>query len=300
MRDQVFISYSHNDKDWLEKLQTVLKPLIRKGVVNIWDDTRIQAGQKWREEIKTALSGAKVAVLLVSPDFLASEFIAEGELPPLLKAAAGEGLTIIWVPVRDSLFTETEIAEYQAAFDPAHPLAGLSPAEVDKTLVEISKKIKAATVDLRQAPKPFALSIENTDQPVRRHPPIPDPDMGEEPEAIDSANAAHTTRSTLTDILPGSWQISIQMAFPGAAGQMRLELLPNGFFRGNLMTPMGMTTVDGQWMANPMLNQIGLQGRQSNGYQVIPYGVMIQITYFDAQQIVGMSAAGEQLTWQKV
>jgi hypothetical protein len=300
MRDQVFISYSHNDKDWLEKLQTVLKPLIRKGVVNVWDDTRIQAGQKWREEIKTALSGAKVAVLLVSPDFLASEFIAEGELPPLLRAAAAEGLTIIWVPVRDSLFTETEIAEYQAAFDPARPLAGLSPAEVDKALVEISKKIKAATVDLSQAPQPFVLSIENTDQPVRRHSPLPDPGMGEEPEAIDSANTAHTTRSRLTDILPGTWQISIQMAFPGAVGQMRLELLPNGFFHGNLMTPMGMTTVDGQWMANPMLNQIGLQGRQSNGCQIIPYGVMIQITYFDAQQIVGMSAAGEQLTWQKV
>jgi len=66
------------------------------------------------------------------------------------------------------------------------------------------------------------------------------------------------------------------MAFRGAAAQMRLELLPNGFFRGNLMTPMGMTTVDGQWMANPMLNQISLQGSQSNGYQMIPYGVMIQ------------------------
>jgi hypothetical protein len=114
-RDQVFISYSHKDRDWLEKLQTVLKPLVRKGVITIWDDTQIRAGDQWRDHIAEALGNARVAVLLVSPDFLASDFIADHELPPLLRAAQDEGLTIIWVLVRDCLFSETKIADYQAA-----------------------------------------------------------------------------------------------------------------------------------------------------------------------------------------
>ena len=143
-RDKVFISYSHKDKTWLKLLKVHLKPYERHLNPFVWDDSRIKPGDKWREEIQRAIATANVAVLLVSPSFLASDFIAEHELPPLLNAAEEKLLTLMWIPVSHSSFSVTTLEGRHAACDPAKPLRGLSVAKRDEALVDICKKIKAA------------------------------------------------------------------------------------------------------------------------------------------------------------
>jgi len=156
-RDQVFISYSHKDSKWLERLETHLKPRIRNGKLDIWNDKRIKPGAEWRKEIDQALARAKVAVLLVSPHFLASDFIVENELPSLLEVAEKEGVKILWVPLSHAAFAETKIDKYQAVLDPARPMNMRHHAHVGKAMEEVCKAISqafSAPSDSRGEPSP--------------------------------------------------------------------------------------------------------------------------------------------------
>jgi hypothetical protein len=113
-RSGIFVSYSHSDRDWLQRLKTHLAPYVRGENLDLWDDTRIIPGSDWAEEIEEAIAKARVAVLLVSPEFLASEYITQVELPAILRLA-GTDLTVIWIPVRPSAFHATLLKNYQAA-----------------------------------------------------------------------------------------------------------------------------------------------------------------------------------------
>jgi tetratricopeptide (TPR) repeat protein len=143
-RSQVFISYAHEDKPWVEKLTKVLSPAIRNNKVDVWYDAKIKPGQEWRQEIETALSRARVGVLLVSPDFLASNFIAEEELPFLLQAAKQRGVKLVWIYVAPCLVEETPLIALQCAHAYDQPLDSLAQHELSQCLVDIAREIRTA------------------------------------------------------------------------------------------------------------------------------------------------------------
>lgn len=142
-RSKVFVSYSHSDRRLFDEFRTMLAPAVQKGLVDLWADTSIRVGAKWREAIAESIASAKVAVLLVSPKFLESPFIASNELPPLLDAAEREGVTIFWVCLSASLVAETAIEQYQAAHDVGRPLDTLRKAARSTTWKEICDKLLA-------------------------------------------------------------------------------------------------------------------------------------------------------------
>jgi TIR domain len=108
------------------------------------------AGKNWREEIRRALEATKVAILLVSADFLASKFIAEDELPPLLEAAQLGGAIILPVILSPCVFEDTPLQQYQAINSPSKPLSKMKGSERDEvwvTLVRTVMKLVKETVE---------------------------------------------------------------------------------------------------------------------------------------------------------
>ena len=146
VRDLVFISYSHSETDeqWLLRLRKQLGPLVRRNSINLWLDDKIGTGTRWEKEILRAIGRAKVAVLLVSPDYLDSDFIYEKELPAIIVAAESGELKIIPIHLSASMYHKTDLNDYQAAHSPAHPLDRLSPGEQNEVLVRICQEIDSA------------------------------------------------------------------------------------------------------------------------------------------------------------
>jgi hypothetical protein len=139
---KVFVSYSHKDTKWLERLRTHLIPIEREGIIDLWDDTKIVAGAQWKEAILEALETARVAVTLVSANFLASDFISQSELPMLLSQAASGGTVILSIIVSPCLFKNTGLSAFQPVNSPDRPLSAMTDLERERVLVNVAEVIR--------------------------------------------------------------------------------------------------------------------------------------------------------------
>ncbi|MEO8146163.1 MAG: TIR domain-containing protein [Bacteroidia bacterium] len=141
-RSNVFVSYNHNDKKFLERLQVFIAPLEKQGYINVWDDTKIAVGSLWKKEIEKSLALAKAAVLLISADFMASKFITENELPPLLTKSKKNGVQII--PVIISPCVLGKLSKYEAVNSPDHTLVEMKKGERERVWIKVVENLTGA------------------------------------------------------------------------------------------------------------------------------------------------------------
>jgi len=142
-KKSIFVSYSHKDIAQLERLHVHLKPLEKDGLVDLWDDTKIKTGDKWELEIEKALSKSAIAILIISADFLASDFILNNELPPLLEKAELEGTIILPVILKPCRFMrDKNLSKFQALNNPDMPLLSMSEIEREGEWDRLSQRIE--------------------------------------------------------------------------------------------------------------------------------------------------------------
>jgi predicted nucleotide-binding protein len=140
---KIFMSYSHKDERWKDRLMTHLAVLQSQGRVVVWDDRRIEGGDSWLQEFDGAINQADIAVLLVSANFLASDFIIRSEVPSLLKRYQEEGLIIIPIIVRPCIWQRVDwLRKLQVLPKDGHPLSSLM--NPDEALASIAASILSA------------------------------------------------------------------------------------------------------------------------------------------------------------
>jgi class 3 adenylate cyclase len=140
---RVFVSYNRQDSRWLERLKVHLQPLVRAGTIDLWDDGHLQPGDMDPEEIAAALAQSQAAILLVSADFLASDFLHRPELPGLLDGARERGVRIMPLLLSASSFRSSPIARFQAFNPPKTTLDQMRPADQEQLLSRVAEEIAA-------------------------------------------------------------------------------------------------------------------------------------------------------------
>ncbi|HYN20169.1 MAG TPA: TIR domain-containing protein, partial [Thermoanaerobaculia bacterium] len=148
----VFISYSHQDEDWKNRVVGHLKVVAN---LEIWDDRQIAKGDDWLPAIRSAMDRAAVAVLLISKDFLISRFIRGTEIPHLLERRKEEGLRVIPLFIRPCAWQAAGwLAAIQGRPKDAKPLSDLKSSKADQILADLALEIRDLLTrsDLGKAP----------------------------------------------------------------------------------------------------------------------------------------------------
>ncbi len=149
----VFISYSHLDEVWKERVLTHLKVLEKEGITTIWHDRDIPIGTDWWPQIQTRIHEARVVVMLITANFLTSDFIKEKEMPLIWQRRRNGEITVIPVLVEPCAWQSvTWLAEIQLLPKDGKPLSSFPKHKAETELAAITQQIHHTLIDKEPIP----------------------------------------------------------------------------------------------------------------------------------------------------
>lgn len=144
----LFISYSHRDELYRDELCGALTAYERKKEVEVWDDIRIEPGQKWEAEILEKLEQADIIVLLLSNDFIKSDYCVQKEMRRALERDRAGECAIVPIVVRDCRFDKLEVGKIQAILPNAKPIK--KHRDRDSAWLEVTKQLDRVIARLKK------------------------------------------------------------------------------------------------------------------------------------------------------
>lgn len=138
---KVFIAYSRKDKDILEDLRIQLKTLERLNQIEVWYDGELRPGENWDIKIMKHLENAEIILLLISADFIASDYAYTKEMKIALARHEKGEARVMPVIVRHCLWKRTEFAKLQVLPKDGDPILGGSWSTRDEPIVQVGEAV---------------------------------------------------------------------------------------------------------------------------------------------------------------
>ena len=146
---KVFISYSHKDKNLKEQLERHLATLKSLGEVALWHDQEVEAGTEWEPQIKAALEEADILLLLVSSDFISSEYINNIELKAALKRHYAGTARVIPILLRPVHWEGTDISRLERLPKNKKAITDWGKEDEDNAFVDVAQGLSKVVASLR-------------------------------------------------------------------------------------------------------------------------------------------------------
>ncbi len=149
---EVFYSYSHHDEVLRDELEKHLSILRRQGVISQWHDRQIGAGREWEGQIDQRLNSAQVILILISADFLASDYCYDIEMMRAMERHDSGEARVIPVILRSVDWRGAPFGKLQALPKDAKPVTGDAWPTLDDAFTDVARGIRSAISDLAANP----------------------------------------------------------------------------------------------------------------------------------------------------